>query len=153
MRRFLTVLSVGVVLIATGLVSIALAGPGDGIEACYHERTGELRIDVDDSGCRRSELPITLGETLMTRKVVASEIIGPDTMASVTALCGPGEVVLGGGHQQASINPEVVVVTNAPHLVGDQQGWLVSITNPSSTYDFEFWAFAICAPGVSSEFE
>jgi hypothetical protein len=151
MRKIAAVVGVVAVLLTT-MMAVAMAQPDDGVSACYHARTGDLRVDVDGSGCRPSELPVTLGEGLVTRRVVASEIISPDTFEGVSALCDPGEVVLGGGHQQASINPEVVVVTDAPYLDGDRQGWLVAITNPSEIYDFELWAYAICAPGVSSEF-
>jgi len=57
-------------------------------------------------------------------------------------------VVLGGGFQVASINPDVAVVTNAPLTLDDgRQGWHVTL---SAGGPVQMWTFAVCAPGVAA---
>jgi hypothetical protein len=152
MKRLIAWLSAGV-LGATVLVvgGLALASPGSSdatVEACYHNRTGALRVDLSGAGCGAVESPVTLGGAgLVTRTVVADRVLPDDGFGALIAECGHGEVVLGGGFEIASVGPETAIITNAPHTLDDgRQGWLVSM---SAGGPAEIWSFAICAPGVS----
>lgn len=148
MRRLVAWLAAG--LVGAGLVfagGLAFAGGGDEpVQACYHNHTGALRVDVDGSGCRSNETLVALGSGgLTTRIVTAGHTLPPDGFGGVTAECGEGEVVVGGGMEIASINPEVAIVTNAPLTpAGGPQGWQLTV---SAGGPVGITAFAICARG------
>jgi len=72
-------------------------------------------------------------------KVVSGSSTGPT--ASLTASCGPGEVVSGGGFTGTA---DVVVLTSAPTVAGD--GWTVSFIFNTGTVT----ATAICVAGTMS---
>ena len=152
MRRVTIVLvsMAAVVVLVGGTLSVAGADDeAPTIDACYHARTGALRVDVDGDGCHRAEMPITLGHGLSTRRVVAEDVVTGPGFEGVAAMCGPGEVVLGGGYETASIHPDARPITNGPIEIDGLQGWQVTVINESSA-DFEFWSLAICAPGTST---
>jgi hypothetical protein len=151
MKRIVAWTAAGVLAVGTLFAGgLALAGSGgDGVDACYHQRTGALRIDVAGTGCRDAEQAITLGggSALATRIVTAPTTLPDDGFGGTLAECGEGEVVLGGGFEIASINPDIAIVTNAPLMLDDdRQGWLVTI-NAGGPIDLT--AFAVCAPGSS----
>ena len=152
MKRILAWSAAGL-LAATVLTAggLALASPGDAetLDVCYHTRSGALRVDVSGSGCGRAESPATLGGgKLVTRIVTAERTLPADGFGGLTAECGEGEVVLGGGFEVASINPDTAIVTNAPLTLTDgRQGWHVTL---SAGGPVQMWTFAVCAPGVAA---
>jgi hypothetical protein len=151
MKRIVAWTAAGVLAAGTLFAGgLALAGSGgDGVDACYHQRTGALRIDVNGAGCGGAEQEITLGggSALATRIVKEQITLPEDGFGSALAECGEGEVVLGGGFELASINPDTAIVTNAPlTLDDDRQGWLVTM---NALGPVPLTAFAVCAPGSS----
>lgn len=147
MKRLLAWIAAGV--LGAGLVvagGLAFAdGDGETVTACYHNHTGALRVDVDGSGCGRNETPVALGAGLTTRIVVAGLTLPPDGFGGVAAECDAGEVVLGGGFEIASINPDTAIVTNAPLTLPDgRQAWQVTF---SAGGPVDISSFAVCAPG------
>lgn len=142
---------IGAAVLTAGLVgasSMAFAeGDSETLQACYHNSTGALRVDVSGDGCRPNETPVAVdGMGLTTRVVTANDVLPDDGFGGVTAECGEGEVVLGGGFQIASINPDVAIVTNAP-LTDGRQGWHATF---SAGAPVEVWAFAVCTPGAAA---
>lgn len=136
----------GAALVFAG--GLALASGGDAVvPACYHNSTGALRVDVSGTGCRSNETSVALaGPALTTRVVTAHATLPPDGFGGVTAECGEHEVVLGGGFEIASINPDVAIVTNAPLILPESpQAWQLTV---SAGGPVEVAAFAICAPGI-----
>lgn len=143
---------VGVLVVLTGGWALAGSGGGDGVQACYHNNSGALRVDVSGSGCRSNETPVALGAGLTTRRVVASASLPSPGFVGVAAECAAGEVVLGGGLEVESINPEIGIVTNAPITLADgRQAWQVTMHSADlSGAPVTFRAVAICAPGVAA---
>jgi hypothetical protein len=114
-------------------------------DACYHNRTGALRLDVSGAGCQGDETPVVVTAGVTTRYVTATTVLPTDGFGGVTAECDHGEVVLGGGFGQASINPDVAIVTNAPITLADgRQGWQSTV---SAGLPIQIWAYAVCAHG------
>jgi hypothetical protein len=150
MKRILAWIAAG--LLGAGLVfagGMAFAGGGsDTVQACYHNNTGALRVDVAGTGCRSNETAIAFdGMAPVTRIVQADRTLPEDGFGGIAAECDHGEVVLGGGFEIASINPETVVVTNAPIVLGDgRHSWQVTV-NAGGPVPIS--AFAVCAPGVA----
>lgn len=142
---------VGVLVVLTGGWALAGSGGGDSVQACYHNHSGALRVDVSDSGCRRNETPVELGAGLITRRVEATAMLPSPGFVGVAAECAEGEVVLGGGLEVESINPQIGIVTNAPITLADgRQAWQVSMHSADLAGDpVAFRAYAICAPGVA----
>jgi len=143
---------VGVLVVLTGGWALAGSGGGDGVQACYHNNSGALRVDVSGSGCRRNETPVALGTSLITRRVVASSALPSPGVTGVAAECAAGEVVLGGGLVVESINPEKGLLTNAPlPLVDCRLVWPLALHSAASAATpVTLRAYAICAPVVSA---
>jgi hypothetical protein len=154
MKRLLVWLAAGV--LGAGVVfagGMAVAGGGSvdsALNACYHNHTGALRVDVSGTGCKSNETLVTLGAGISTRIVMASAVL--EGFTGVAAECDHGEVVLGGGLEVASINPDIGIVTNGPITLGDgRQAWQVTMHfDGGSEIPVPFNAFAVCAPGTSS---
>lgn len=146
--RILTILLATVALFAVSVAALAAMGDGT-VDACYHNRTGDLRIDVDGDGCRSSESSISVGQGLITRRVTASATAPAVGVEGATAFCDVGEVIIGGGYETATIHPDVRPFTNAPLEIDGLEAWQVTIINESPV-DIEFASFALCAPGTSS---
>jgi len=66
---------------------------------------------------------------------------------AVTAKCGPGEVVTGGGYSVGSIGSGWVINASGP--TNDLDGWLLTLYNGSGV-DFDVWVTALCAHGKAN---
>lgn len=144
---------VGATVLLVGGMALADSGGGGGIDACYHDRTGVVRVDVSGDGCGPGQTAISLGTSLTTRVVEADGMLTHPGFSGAAAECGVGEVVLGGGLEVESINPDIGVVTSAPvELADGRQAWQVSVHSAVSSGDpTTFRAFAVCAPGVANQ--
>lgn len=149
MKRTLAWIAAGV--FGAGLVfagGLAFAGGGsDTLQACYHNGNGALRVDVAGTGCRPNETAVALGGAAQVTRIVQVERTLPeDGFGGLTAECDHGEVVLGGGFEIESINPDMAIVTNAPLVLDDsRQAWQVTISAGGAV---PLRAYAVCAPGV-----
>jgi hypothetical protein len=144
---------VGVAGLSVGGLALAdghFASDGT-VAACVHDRTGALRVDVAGTGCRSNESAVALGAGLVTRTVSAAGSLTHPGFNGVAAECSRGEVVLGGGFEVASINPDIGIVTNAPITLPDgRQAWQVTMHSAVSSGDpTPFSAFAVCALGAA----
>src|SRR5690554_3105828 len=116
MKRFAMLIAAGVVgaLVVLG-GEWALAGPSRSasttVPACFNVRDGSVRVDVAGTGCARGEAAFTLGG-VVARQVMATGTLTSPGFSGATAECRAGEIVLGGGFEVESINPNIGVVTN-----------------------------------------
>ncbi|MCU0267970.1 MAG: hypothetical protein MUF83_04915 [Acidimicrobiales bacterium] len=147
MRKLL----LAVLVIATlGMVGIALADTGGGAtDACYHNKTGIVRVDTDGTGCKANETPMTLGAGLVTRHVWADGVAPAGDYGQAIARCAAGEVVLGGGYVTETIHPDVHPFTNSLIVIDGVEGWEATVINMSPV-DIDFHVSAVCAPGTPS---
>jgi hypothetical protein len=155
MKRVLAWLAAATVgLAALSVAGLALADSqltSSAVAACYHDHTGAVRVDTAGTGCRTSEVPVALGAGLVTRIVEATGSLTHPGFSGVAAECDQGEVVLGGGLEVESINPDVGITTSAPITLRDgRQAWQVTMHSSVSGGDpTAFRAYAVCAPGTA----
>jgi hypothetical protein len=116
---------------ATGAFTAATGAWEQSWDTKWERRTGV--IDNDPS----SPLPQTI------------ELFAP---------CAPGERVLGGGFNNGSRNPDVVVNASEPAAVEGRQGWRIAVTTPNREPDAvgppqvsTVKAVAVCTMTQSSE--
>lgn len=147
-----TAIALGALMaVGAGGAAVASGAFAPSVDACYRTTTGALRVDLGD-GCRVGEQAISLGTAqFYTRQVAVSGWVQGGQYEAVQAMCGPGEVVTGGGVAVASIGLDYTVFEDSPITVDGLEGWQGAVSRPYADpeQDLEFWVTAICASGQS----